>query len=156
MHLQKWKKKKNGNAEAINSVFYSQTVWTWWKSTNKLTFTYSLCNINLIISVIDSLMSAGSVYRKEEKEKKKTFTSEQQLRKIILLSIYTKFNNYPSLRSFTKEKYVCYSDEGSEEERLSGYTWKLMAKCKMQPQFSVVSAAQGAGAALNNSWKSSG
>lgn len=41
----------------------------------KHTFTYSLCNMNLIISVIDSLMSAGRVYRRrKKKEKKNRFT----------------------------------------------------------------------------------
>lgn len=53
----------------------------------KHTFTYSLCNMNLIISVIDSLMSAGSVCRRRKKKKKTALLSNIQLRKIILLSI---------------------------------------------------------------------
>lgn len=109
----------------------------------KHTLTYSLCNMNLIISVIDSLMSAGSVYKREEKkEKKDIFTSEQQFGKIILLSVYTKFSNYPCLRTFTKENMFVIHMKDLKQERLSGYTWQLMAKCKMQPQFSVMFSTQ--------------
>lgn len=100
-------------------------------------------------------MSAGSVYRREGKEKKKkdiyfrTAAQENHLTQHL-----HKVQQVPLLEEFHKGKHVRYSDEGSEEERLSGYTWELMAKCKMQPQFSVTFASQGAGAALN-SWKSS-
>jgi len=58
--------------------------------------------MNLIISVIDSLMSAGSVYGRKKREQT-ALHQNMQLRKITLLSIYTKTSTFPSFRTSMKE-----------------------------------------------------
>lgn len=94
----------------------------------KHTFTYSLCNMNLIISVIDSLMSAGSVCRRRKKKKRQLYFQIFNSGK----SSYSAFRRSlaPQLEDFNEGKHLPYLAGGSEAREVKWFY--LVASGKLQ------------------------